>query len=185
MPPFREGPIHVDRRLDEDALYELRKAGHGVRIHIVDASYPIPDGAKTIKFPGTSAEAFGAIVRVIPVADDSASVPNMIAMRPDNEPFGKEGIIDDDSHVTNLADVALMAVAKKLHYEGVGKAEGAEHAPDWTAVERIEREDTIEEGPGFYSRAQESGIQHIFVRTVDNLPFACVSLVVGHSQRTQ
>jgi L-fucose mutarotase/ribose pyranase (RbsD/FucU family) len=165
MPPFRKGPIVVDRRFDGEALHALRDAGHGRRINIVDASYDTPEGATKIRFPGSSADALSGIVRLIPIEAGEVTY-----MQPDPE-----------------ADTDIARTAGK-RFERVVKSLAEQENPIKIELNERYREngaELAESGrPGFYSLANTGNEQRIFVVTVDSLPFACASLVIGHSQRT-
>ncbi|HTB49205.1 MAG TPA: hypothetical protein VK712_03925 [Verrucomicrobiae bacterium] len=170
MPPFRQGPIEVDRRLDGEALHELREVGHGRRITIVDASYDIPDGVKTIKFPGSSAEALLGIVRLVPLEEGSV----VEYMRPDPS-------LEESSQTVIAARVAFRKAAEALD-EQAGRI-GINLYPLYRKDEDEAAQNSGD--PGFYSVANNEGQRHLFVRTIDDLPFACASFVVGHSQRAK
>lgn len=168
MPPFREGPIIIDQRIDEDLIYVLRKAGHGVRLNIVDRSYDVPPDAEKLKFPGSSADALLGIVRLIPVEDNSVTI-----MLPDTDHA-------PETHPTSfMAGVAFEDVVAQLR---------AQNNPvELEELAGVYRKDDVPGGsdPGFYNLAKNPDERHIFVHTIDDLPFACVSLVVGHSQLTE
>ncbi len=168
MPPFRTGPIEVDRRFDGNVLRELRDIGHGHRVNIVDASYDIPRGTRVVKFPGSSADALKGIVQLIPVENDRLDI-----MIPDP-------VVADESHyLVAHAECRFRAAADKLRDPS---------GPNINLVAVFHnRYAGQEEGTptGFYDLANNHGINTLFVRTIDELPFACVSLVAGHSQRTE
>jgi L-fucose mutarotase/ribose pyranase (RbsD/FucU family) len=162
MPPFREGPVIVTRKLDGETLQELRTIGHEHQVNIVDASYDIPRGARTVNFPGSSAEALLGIARLIPIEDDAVSV--MVRDRG----WGDENPAQ--------ATTAFEEVAVRLRSEGIDLKELIHSHRNYDAGSP--------KGAGFYDVAN-SAPAALFVRTIDDLPFACASLVVGHSQRTE
>jgi L-fucose mutarotase/ribose pyranase (RbsD/FucU family) len=178
MPPFREGPIRVDRRLSGVLLKELREVGHGHRINIVDASYDIPRESVVHDFPGDSADAYLSIARVIPIErEDSEGEVDVCAMLPDQHLL--------DNVVPGIADSRIYIKARS-NFKGVGSKLTREiEKVDFTNIEECSRHDGVdyEGSKGFYSLANSQANPHFFVRTIDELPFACISLVVGHSQR--
>lgn len=182
MPPLREMPISVDRRLDGETLHELRDIGHGHRINIVDASYDIPRGARVVKFPGTSAQALEAVVRIIPIEgenNDHATSP-IVVMDADAElesQFTDDGGTINYEHIAKQAAAAFFKVGTKLNELGVGTV-------DWQDLQYSYRHD-METGEGFYTMANGSPETSLFIRTIDELPFACASVIAGHSQRTE
>lgn len=195
MPPFREGLTKIDRRLSGELLHFLRDVGHRHRINIVDASYDIPAGSVVYEYPGATADAFEAIARLIPIENEVPGPIEVTEMIRD-EAFRPilEDMADDDPnhepHVVQLASKAMEKAIKRLNIEKVGERE------DGTVVEWIEHDvrlrlDEEEKNSvfgrekGFYSLANNPEQPRTFIRTQDDLPFACVSLVVGHSQRTE
>jgi L-fucose mutarotase/ribose pyranase (RbsD/FucU family) len=166
MPPFREGPIIVDRRFDADALYELRRIGHEHQINIVDASYDIPRGAKVIKFPGSSAEALLGIVRLIPIEKDSVEIMERDAELEQDDPDGQ--------HISAQASHAFEDALETARHE---------NDIDLDVHWNYRHVQAGSNGAGFYDDANNAP-NSLFVLTTDDLPFACVSLVAGHSQRT-
>lgn len=176
MPPFREKGVKVDRKLDGDALKMLRDVGHGHRINIVDASYNIPEGAQVIKFPGTSAEAYSAVLHLIPVDEDMDAVTIM----------GVDRSLDDDEAALRAMG-AFSDVERQLNEEGLGSNDNPGTERDWSesfAINRLSQESLLG-GEGFYDIANNPNVASTFIRTIDELPFACASIVVGHSQRAQ
>lgn len=168
MPRFRDGPIEVNPFFDGETLSELRDVGHGHRINIVDASYDIPRSSRRVDFPQSSAEALLGVARLIPIEDDL-----VIVMSPDPELGGKETkeVLEDINGVAwrkfeamrrILGDRRLKMIEGRYRY---GKDES----------------DCV----GFYDLANNPDEAHLFMRTIDDLPFACASLVAGHSQRTE
>lgn len=168
MPPFRKGPIIVSRRFSADALHELRERGHGHRFNVVDASYPIPPGARTITFPGTTAEALLDIARIIPIEDNSVTLMDCDTV------FDK----DPMDSVNKAASNAAEDIAATLQDD--------DSPVELTFYER--RRLTEEEEPGelgFYELADDPSQAATYVRTIDPLPFACLTFRAGHSQRTE
>jgi L-fucose mutarotase/ribose pyranase (RbsD/FucU family) len=174
MPPFREGPIEVDPRFDGEALHELRDIGHGHRVNIVDRSYDIPRGARTIKFPGSSADALLGIVRLVPLEEGSI----VEYMRPDAT---IETAIEGSNSVNFAARSAFRDAAEVLVKQP--RRIGINLYPLYRKDEDESAQNSGD--PGFYTVANSGDERHLFVRTIDDLPFACASLVVGHSQRTE
>ncbi len=189
MPPFREGPIKIDRKLSGEALHFLRDVGHGHRINIVDASYDIPPHAVIIDFPGTTAEAYEAIIRCIPIENEnSEKQTKVVGMAWDEDLDTGEDFEAYESSIYTLAARAIQEAGDRLMVDGVSRAKGDEGTyMVWgESDESIGRLDGEEAGQqGFYSIANNPDQPHTFIRTQDDLPFACVSLVVGHSQRTE
>lgn len=193
MPPFREGPIKIDRRLSGEMLHFLRDVGHGHRINIVDASYDIPQGSTVIEYPGSTAEAFEAVTRVIPLEVESAPLAeNTIEMRTDKSIEEKVGFDESQKHVASAASRALARSFERLRNDGIYPEGGWETSVGVRfRLDEDEITDAMNEGPdaevydGFYTIANNPDKPHTFIRTQDNLPFACVSLVVGHSQLTE
>lgn len=171
MPPFRAGPIEVDRRFDGETLRELRDIGHGHRINIVDASYDIPRGAKVVNFPGSSADALVSVFRLIPVEGD------MVTIMGADHIFGPEQAEKALSKETRelltsaygLFDRALDVILKEVIKEG--------EINDLAIIPRDGEH-------GFYEIANNPDQASLFIRTIDELPFACATLLAGHSQRT-
>ncbi len=185
MPPFRNGFIEVDLKFDGDALKALRDIGHGHRINIVDASYDIPRGAEIVKYPGTSAEAFLGVVKLIPIEGEDSAHPDVTVMSPDAT-LAIE-IEDKPNHVAARAGEAFFAAGEDLVQMQVGSHVNIGDSfasTDWTDTSSRVRED-IAGLDGFYTIASNPREQHLFIKTIDELPFACVSLVAGHSQRTE
>jgi L-fucose mutarotase/ribose pyranase (RbsD/FucU family) len=166
MPPFRKRTI-IDPRFDGEALHELRDIGHGHRINIVDASYDIPRGARVIKFPGSSADALLGIIRLIPIED------NEVAIMEQDAEFANSPL----SHIARRASLAFEQIVDKLP---------AKNEPELLRRRRLTEEEVLDTpgNVGFYELANRNIEQSLFVRTTDELPFACASLVAGHSQRT-
>ncbi len=181
MPPLRETPIVVDRRLDGETLHELRDVGHGHRVNVVDASYDIPRGARVVKFPGTSAQALEAVVRIIPIEGENNELgcSPIVVMDADAElesQFTDDGTINYE-HIAKRAAATFFKVGTQLNELEIGTE------VDWQDLQYRYRQDSSE-GEGFYSMANGSPETSLFIRTIDELPFACASVVVGHSQRT-
>lgn len=193
MPPFREGPIKVDRKLSGELLHFLRDVGHGHRINIVDASYDIPEGSTVIEYPGSTSEAFEAITRVIPLEVETApQVKNTIEMRADRAIDERIGFYESEKHIAFAAARALEGSYKRLRDDGIYPEGGWKDTVRVTfRLDEDEIADALAEGEdakvydGFYNIANNPDKPHTFIRTQDDLPFACVSLVVGHSQRTE
>ncbi|MEK7620893.1 MAG: hypothetical protein AAB395_00890 [Patescibacteria group bacterium] len=196
MPPFREGLVKVDRKLSPELLFFLRDVGHGHRINIVDASYDIPKDSVVIDFPGTTAEAFEAVSRLIRIdgeEDSTSPVVNITEMLWDEKFDDIANKKPRPDHVAFLASKALHDSYRRLEADKVGVPHRKGLPPllypqesqlySRTHKDQVTR--TNEEGQGFYSIANNSEEPHTFIRTQDDLPFACVSLVVGHSQRTE
>ena len=156
MPPFREGPIKVDRRFDGDALKELREIGHGHAINIVDASYDIPRGSKVIRFPGSSADALLGVVRLIPIEGEVVIMDR-----------------DEEMDATDPRAESVSAIASRLFEEAldIARNDGVELDCHWVLRD------------GFYEDANNAPYA-LFIRTIDTLPFACALLDTGHSQQT-
>ncbi len=167
MPPFRKRPILVDPRFDGDALKELRDIGHGHRVNVVDASYDIPRGAKIVKFPGSSADALKGIVRLIPVEDDRVDV---MLRDPELRDVPNDSVYIQADHEFDEA-MAQLIDTDRIELE-------IYHRFRQTEQEEIEPE-------GFYAMANEHGDNTLYVLTIDELPFACASIVAGHSQRAE
>ncbi|HSX36684.1 MAG TPA: hypothetical protein VLG13_00985 [Patescibacteria group bacterium] len=161
MPPFRERRVLIDRNLDGDLLKFLRDVGHGHRINIVDASYDIPASSRVFKYPGTSAQALLGIAVLIPVEADKVTI-----MAPD------PGSEDKSINVQARTAFAKGAFALASAYEFVD-----------LGIDYLSRNAEADGELGFYGLANESTASHSFIRTIDELPFACASLVVGHSQK--
>ena len=176
MPPFREGNIQVDRKFNGEALRFLRDVGHGHRINIVDASYDIPEGSRIIDFPGSSAEAYEEIIRLIPIeGEGDGKLPMLMG----SDKKMKDLLEENEGHPANRAFGAFYAAEVRLNKDGIGDA-------DWSGSDVVRRlDDDDPSGNGFYTIANDPDQPHTFIRTVDDLPFACASLVVGHSQRTE
>lgn len=196
MPPFREGPIKIDRKLSGELLHFLREVGHGHRINIVDASYDIPLGSTVIEYPGATAEAFEAIARLIRIdgeEDSTSPVVNITEMLWDEKFNDIANKKPKPDHVAFLASNALHDSYRRLEADKVGVPHRKGLPPllypqesqlySRTHKDQVPR--VAEEEQGFYSIANSSEEPRTFIRTQDDLPFACVSLVVGHSQRTE
>jgi L-fucose mutarotase/ribose pyranase (RbsD/FucU family) len=167
MPPFRENPVIVDRRLDGEALHELRDMGHGHRVNIVDASYDIPRGARVIKYPGSSAEALLGIVRLIPIEGDVE-------------------IMERDAELADADPLAQNISAKASHaFEEVETKLAEDDIDLITFVWNYRNGEADSNGDGGFYDVADNAPKNLFVRTVDDLPFACASLIVGHSQLTE
>lgn len=183
MPPLRETPIRIDRRLDGETLHELRDIGHGHRVNIVDASYDIPRGARVVKFPGTSAQALEAVVLIIPIEGENNELGQspIVVMDADAELESQftdaSGNIDYE-HIAKQAAATFFKVGTRLNELEIGVE------VDWQDLQYKYRQDGVT-GEGFYSMANGSPENSLFIRTIDELPFACASVVVGHSQRTE
>lgn len=164
MPPFREGKIEVDRRLDGETLQELRDIGHGHRITIVDASYDIPRGSRVLKFPGSSADALLSVIKLIPIEDTAFEV-----MDADSD-WEADG---EATEVERRAGAAFTRVEDELvEIEGGEIQNGIAYKP-----RKGEN--------GFYATANNPNEPGLFIRTTDDLPFACVTFLAGHSQITE
>lgn len=166
MPPFREGQIKIDRGLSGDLLKFLREVGHGHRVNVVDASYDIPRGATVLDYPGSSAAALVGILSLIPIEGDEVTY-----METDQQ----LDRVQDHGSVQFAARAALHAVQDGLKEDGIGIAFDGRYRLDEQETEKV----------GFYSMANGQLETTTFVRTIDDLPYACASLVVGHSQRTE
>lgn len=160
MPPFRKGPIVVDRRFDGEALLELRDIGHGHRVTIVDDSYDIPRGAKTIKFPGSAAEALLGVVRLI-------SIEGPVEIMARDEKLATTDPTKD--HISAEASKAFDRAQDIARIEGID-----------LEIEGLHREGE----DGFYDKAKNAP-NSLFIWAVDELPFACASLIVNHAQLTE
>lgn len=167
MPPFRKGPIEVDRHFTGEALHELRDIGHGHRINIVDASYNIPRGARVIDYPGSSAEAFMGVVRLIPIENDFALIMDRDEKFQRDDPQGER--------TSGQAGRAFVEAASTLDSEGL------DLELEWAYKDSESGPTCLENS--FYYEANFAR-NRTFIKTIDDLPFACASLVVGHSQRT-
>ena len=169
MPPFRQGPIVVDRHINGETLMELREIGHGHRVNVVDASYDIPRGARVVHYPGSSAAALEGILSLIP----NEGYVDVMHPDPDIPPGDPNGY------------KAAVAFGKILDEDIV-----KEGRPYWRyrlaeqQAADVDKGDGSDAELGFYDIANNHGPNTLFVRTIDDLPFACASLVVGHSQRT-
>lgn len=191
MPPFRRGPIEVNPGFQGDALGKIRDVGHGHRINVVDASYDIPDGSTIFDFPGSSADALKSIVRLIPIEGEHEGQPAITIMSPDTKSRHEiDKIIDQgaaENEVSCRALIAFMEALEELNQEGVGPALHGRRSIDWMNADLRYRLDADEVNwtTGFYGMANNPDEPHFFVRTIDDLPFACASLIVGHSQLTE
>jgi hypothetical protein len=160
MPPFREGPINFDRQIDGDLLKFLYEVGHGHRINIVDASYDIPHNSRVLKYPGSTSDAIRGIVSLIPIEDCDLMYP------------------DPDSQESKIMRKAYLQMAQALNTPAIDNDTFS------TGIFfRLDKDSP--DGKGFYTIAKDPGTPHTFIRTRDDLPFACAGLIVGHSQRTE
>jgi L-fucose mutarotase/ribose pyranase (RbsD/FucU family) len=162
MPPFREKPVRVDPLIDGEMLHELRDIGHGHWVHIVDASYDIPRDAKVVNYSGTSANALLGIARLIPIDTDERY--HHIMTRGENA--GEED--PDEKKVSAQALKAFEEIVDQLLTDEEGQIF---LDPYYSYPEDFHAE--VDDEP-----------KSLFVRTIDDLPFACMSLRVGHSQLT-
>lgn len=166
MPPFREGQIEVDRRFNGEGLHALRDIGHGHMVNVVDASFDIPENARVIDYPGSSADCLLSIVRLIPVEHEE-----VVVMAPD------PSFTEDTNPVGFLALAAFTEALSKLYHD--------DNYDDVVISRLFRKDDQYTDGKGgFYSLANDPATPKLYFRTTDDLPFACASLIAGHSQRT-
>lgn len=163
MPPFRNQEVKVDPNFNGNVLGTLRDIGHGRRINLVDRSYDIPEGTTILDYPGSTADALLGVVRLIPVEEDLVTI-----MNPDPD-------IDPDTAAYDAhRDFVALAVTLR-----------AEDKP--ISLSPVFRRDEDEDSgaSGFYALASNPNERHIYIRCMlEELPFACATLVAGHSQRT-
>lgn len=160
MPPLKG----IDRGLNGEALKALEESGQGRRIAIVDASYNIPRWAQVVDYAGkTSLEALVGILKLVPWEG------SILLMLPDEgtEPsqWGKNG---------PYCDVAVTELDNEFDYpeaHGISRLDG----PTINSV-------TEKKLPGFYSIANDESVDTLFVRTRDEMPYACATFIVGHAQ---
>ena len=159
MPPLRG----IDRGLNGEALKALEESGHGQMIAVVDSSYPIPREAQVIDYRGpSSAAALEGVLRLVPVEPGP-----LYMMMPDS---------DDSRAIAKEAQghtgAAIGRVARELDERELWMLQ-------LTAVARLDTDSQ----PGFYSIVDKADT--LFIRTIDDLPYACAAFVIGHSQRSE
>lgn len=156
MPPLKG----IDRGLTGKALKALEESGHGRRVAIVDASYNIPGWAQVVTYRGeTSLQALLGILSLVPFENE------IWLMVPD----GNGGQTTDDESGP-FCDDAVDALDKTFDY------------PHITAVHRFDSVSDGETEIGFYPLANDSTTDTLFIRTVDRMPYACASFIIGHMQ---
>ncbi|MEI9913567.1 MAG: RbsD/FucU domain-containing protein [Candidatus Saccharibacteria bacterium] len=145
----------IDRGINGNMLKVLEESGHGDRIVVIDPSYSVPEGAKVIDYQGdSSASALVGILRLVP----SESVITIMDADPSNEVSNRAGL----EFIKSLGGAGLMADLA-------------------TPLPRL-TEDAPVGQVGFYELVNGIEVPTIFVRTRDELAYACATFIVGHSQ---
>jgi len=159
VPAFRETALTIDPRFNNKPLQELSAMGASHRITIVNANYDIPGGMQSVGFPGSSADALLGIARLIPIEEE------VIILRHENQV--RDVIEYESGRAFYRADMTLRNQEPPIILKLKNRCQS-------TA-------DNLFKRPGFYQVISNPYEQHLFVRTIDELPFACCSLVVAHN----
>lgn len=154
MPPLKG----IDRGIDGKMLWALEELGHGNQVVVVDPSYPIPRGSKVVDYHGhSSAMALKGILDLVPheSMDGDEGSTDVVAMDTDD---GAPTAVSDE-----FDDIAEQ-LGIDLTYEPRNPV------------------DDLGGSKGFYVEASDPSKDTLFVRTRDDLAYACARFIVGHSQ---
>jgi hypothetical protein len=156
MPPFRSEKILVDPLFDGEMLHELRDIGYGHEIVIVNVVYDTPRDARVVRYPGSTADAYLGIATLVPIEEQSLVMEG-----------NPEGPDKGDDELDEVADKL-----RELSMSGWAR----DFSPDLVWADNGEK--------GFRDHVGEKS-NTLFVRTIDELPFACVSLTVANPQLSE